>query len=397
MYGRAASFESLLTVTEASDADLLQDLRSLVDAGVVVEVSDDKFWFSHALVADAIVHQLLGRERRRLHERCFEAVRRAPVLDHASLAYHARGAGRDDEVPAIARRGAVRYLEKGLTFSALRLAADGLTESPNDPELLAVATEAAWRLDFTDEALATATRWLKVAVEVLDRIEATRYVARLHHERGDEATSLVHLGDLEALWASLDDVQLRGVAAAAIAQVHMISGRAEQAIGFAEQALADARSAGDSHTAARALVERAGARSGNRPRAEALLVLEEALEAARQSGDAVLLTRAINNGLDLLPAHSDAAARLRAEMQEVSNRVGFDKLGTASVLLMEFDAAFGAGDLPALRRVSAEGAQWWNRNGAERRLGHRRPGVLRPRGGPARRCVGCARRALAVL
>ena len=161
-------------------------------------------------------------------------------------------------------------------------------------------------------------------------------------------------------------MQLRGVAGAAIAQVHMISGRAEQAIGFAEQALADARSAGDSHTAARALVERAGARTGNRPRAEALLVLEEALEAARQSGDAVLLTRAINNGLDLLPAHSDDAARLRAEMQEVSSRVGFDKLGTASVLLMEFDAAFGAGDLPALRRVSAEGAQWWNRNGAER-------------------------------
>ena len=108
----------------------------------MVEVSDDQFWFSHALVADAIVHQLLGRERRRLHERCFEAVRRAPMLDHASLAYHAQGADRHDEVPAIARRGAARYLDKGLTFSALRLAAEGLAEAPNDPELLAVATEA---------------------------------------------------------------------------------------------------------------------------------------------------------------------------------------------------------------------------------------------------------------
>ena len=92
----------------------------------------------------------------------------------------------------------------------------------------------------------------------------------------------------------------------------------------------------------------------------------------------MLLTRAINNGLDLVPAHSDEAAALRAEMQDVSSRVGFDKLGTATTLLWEFDAAFGAGDLPALRRVSAEGSQWWNRNGAERELGHRGAGRLTP-------------------
>ena len=113
VYGRAASFEALLTVTEASEQDLLGDLRRLVATGVVVEVSDDQFWFTHALVADAIVHQLLGRERRRLHERCFEAVRRSPMLDHSSLAYHAQGADRHDEVPAIARKGAAGYLDKG--------------------------------------------------------------------------------------------------------------------------------------------------------------------------------------------------------------------------------------------------------------------------------------------
>ena len=86
------------------------------------------------------------------------------------------------------------------------------------------------------------------------------------------------------------------------------------------------------------------------------------------SGDAVLLTRAINNGLELVPAHSDEAAALRAEMQDVSGRVGFDKLGTGTALLWEFDAAFGAGDLPALRRVSAEGSQWWNRHRSDRKL-----------------------------
>ena len=199
---------------------------SLVDAGVVVEVSDDQFWFSHALVADAIVHQLLGRERRRLHERCFEAVRRAPVLDHASLAYHAQGADRHDEVPAIARRGAARYLEKGLTFSALRLAAEGLAEAPNDPELLAVATEAAWRLDFVDEALATAMRWVKVAVEA-----ARPHRAPCGSSPGCTTSSTTRRPRWPASASSRrcgrrsTTSQLRGVAAWSLAQVHMISGR----------------------------------------------------------------------------------------------------------------------------------------------------------------------------
>ncbi len=367
VYGRAASFEALLIVTEADEEDLLADLRALVGAGVVFEVSDDQFWFTHALTADAIVHQLLGRERRRLHERCFEAVRTAAELDHASLARHAQGADRHDEVPAIARRGATRYLRKGLTFSALRLAAEGLAEAPNDPELLAVATEAAWRLDFASEALEMATRWLKVAVEVLDRIEAMRFVARLHIEHDEFETAEAPLRDLEELAESLDDIQLRGVARAAVAQLHMISAR-PTGVEWADRALADARAAGDATTEARALVERAGAITMDRPRTESLVALHEALAAARRTGDAVLLTRAINNGLELVPAHSDEAAALRAEMQDVSGRVGFDKLGTGTALLWEFDAAFGAGDLPALRRVSAEGSQWWNRHRSDRKL-----------------------------
>jgi DNA-binding CsgD family transcriptional regulator len=361
VYGRAASFEALLVVTEADEGELLDALRSLTSSGVVVEVADDQFWFSHALVADAIVHQLLGRERRRLHERCFEAVRRAPMLDHASLAYHASGADRHDEVPAIARRGAARYLEKGLTFSALRLAAEGLAEAPNDPELLAVATDAAWRLDFTAEALATAQRWAKVAVEPVDRIDALRFVARLYHELDDESASLERVGELEALWSSLDDRRLRGVAAWSLAQLHMIGSRATEAIAWANEALVDARAVGDELIEARALVERAGAWVENRPRAESLELLHEALHAARRSGDAVLLTRAINNGLELVPSHSAEAAALRAEMQAVSSQIGFDKLGTAATLAWEMEAAYSAGDLPMVRRVAAEGTQWWGR------------------------------------
>jgi DNA-binding CsgD family transcriptional regulator len=361
VYGRSASFESLLIVTESDEPDLLVALRALTSAGIVVEVADDQFWFSHALVADAIVHQLLGRERRRLHERCFEAVRCAPMLDHASLAYHARGAERHDEVPAIARRGAAKYLDKGLTFPALRLAAEGLAEAPNDPELLAVATEAAWRLDFLHEALATGARWVKVAVEPAERIEALRFLARLHHESDDAEAAMARISELEALWSTLDDRRLGGVAAWSLAQLHMIGGRSADAIAWADKGLVDARAVGDRLTEARALVERAGASVDGRSRHEALEIFRGVLDAARQCGDAVLLTRAINNGLDLLPSHLPEAAALRAEMHEVSAKVGFDKLGTGATLAWELEAAYSAGDLPLLRRVAAEGSQWWGR------------------------------------
>jgi DNA-binding NarL/FixJ family response regulator len=202
---------------------------------------------------------------------------------------------------------------------------------------------------------------VKVAVEPSERIDALRFVARLHHELDDESAALARMGELESLWSTLDDRCLRGVAAWSLAQLHMISGRSTDAIAWAEEALVDARAVGDQVTEARALVERAGAWVVKRPRRESLEVFHEALEAARRSGDAVLLTRAINNGLDLVPSHLPEAVSLRREMQDVSSRIGFDKLGTAATLAWELEAAYSAGDLPMVRRVASEGSQWWGR------------------------------------
>jgi DNA-binding NarL/FixJ family response regulator len=366
VYGRSASFDALVHVADLEERVVLDALRALTANGVVVEVSDDAFWFNHTLVADAIEHQLLGRERRRLHERSFEAVRAAPTLDHASLAHHAIGAGRYDEVPAIARKGAPRYLEKGSTFQALRLAADALAEAPNDPELLAVATDAAWRLDFLDEALSTAQRWERIAVEPSDRVEALRFVSRIHHELGDAKAASSSRAVLEALAEGFTDPRLRGPARAGIAQLHMIAHNSAEAVQWAELALADADATGDALTAARASVERASALIGIGSREQAIAAMDDALAAARDVGDAVLLTRGINNCLELVPPHSGRGRSLRDELTEVSTRVGFDKLGPSVGLLWEIEAAIGDGDLAAVRQLSAEGAQWWGSRGDEK-------------------------------
>ncbi len=336
VYGRAASFESLMVVTEAEEADLLTALRALTSAAVVVEVSDDQFWFSHALVADAVVHQLLGRERRRLHERCFEAVRRTPMLDHAALAYHARGAGRHDEVPAIARRGAASYLDKGLTFAALRLAAEGLAEAPSDPELLAVATEAAWRLDFLDEALATALRWVKIAVEPEERIDAAalRLPALPRAQRRVRGPCPSGRPRIVVVCTRRPSpARQGGMVAGAAAHDRRSLGRGDHtgpSGRWSTPAPWATTSPKREHSSS--VPERASSTGRWR---ESLAMFHEALDAARRSGDAVLLTRAINNGLELLPSHLPEAAALRAEMQEISSRIGFDKLGTSATLAWE--------------------------------------------------------------
>ena len=186
VYGRSASFDALRIVTEAAEDELLDDLRALAAAGSSSRRATTSSGSrtpssprrsSISCSVGNVGGCTSGASRRSAWRRC-STTPRWPATPRAPVA-----TTRCRRSPARARRV---YLQQGFTFAALRLAAEGLGEAPNDPELLAVATEAAWRLDFQDEALDAATRWARVAVEVADRIEATRFVARLHHELGDD-------------------------------------------------------------------------------------------------------------------------------------------------------------------------------------------------------------------
>jgi DNA-binding CsgD family transcriptional regulator len=355
VYGRAIDFDTLLQIVAVDEREVVAALRGLIDRDVVIESVEERFWFNHALVADAIVHQLMGRERRRLHERCFDAERGRPDADAGVLARHAAGAGRYDEIVAIARAGAPTYLARGASFQALRLAADALAEAPDDPLLLGVATEAAWRLDFDEEAIATATRWAAVATDDADRIEAQRLLGRLRHEQGDESGRLAAVRRLESFAGELAEPGARACAAAAIAQLRMLGGESVDAVEWADRAIVDGVAAGDPAIVARARVERASARSGLVPRDEAMAELAEALAAVRAVGDPVVESRAINNALEIVAPHSPAGRALIADMVEVTRRSGFDKLGIGPVSHWQVRAALGAGDMPAVRRALGSG------------------------------------------
>ena len=228
--GRRAEFDLLADVTGTTEDELIRVLRGLLDRGLLMEECEDSFTFRHALVRDAVEQQLLGRERRRLHEAALEALRRSPCEDLAALAHHARGAGRYDEFVDLARQGSASYLAGGSSHQALRLAADALGEAPDDTELLAVAGRAAWLLGLYDEALAHVQQWHRVVRSGSpgERAAAARMLARVLHEtdRVDDMWSAV--AELERLVDELPPGEDRALTMAWLAQLHMVRMRSRR-------------------------------------------------------------------------------------------------------------------------------------------------------------------------
>jgi DNA-binding NarL/FixJ family response regulator len=357
VFGQPASFDVLAAISGYDERDLLSHLRGLVERGVIEEIRNDRLWFGHALVAESVTQQLLGRERRRLHEACFDTIAQIAPDDYAALAHHASGAGRYDEIVAIAKVGARAYLERGASFPALRLACEGLAEDPNEPDLLAVATEAAWRLDFLPEALVHAKSWLAVAPTVSQRIDAMRLVARIHHELSEYDDSYAHTEQIMALAQQLPEGVDLARAEAAVAQMLML-GNQHEAIDWAERAIGHAEAHGDRVILVQAKIEWASAMSQFSERSIAVAALREAADEARRLGDGVQLSRALNNTIELLPPLSEESRAVRDELRDTASAHGLDKLGTLTIMWWDAKAAFAMADLPATRRLVDEFVAW---------------------------------------
>lgn len=331
-----ADFDVLAAVTGLAESPLIDHLSRLVAHGLLVEVEHDRFGFRHALVRDAVAHQLLGRQRRRLHETAYvalsELVGPEPSCpeDLDDLARHACFAGRLDEFVALARTGAAAYLARGSSFAALGLANRGLSEADGEAELdlVSTATQAAWRVGLADEALALARRWRELERDAAPerRAAALRWFARLLHEThaADELKDATT--ELTELSAELAPGRPRAMALAALAQIHMLRDDVDRAVAFGDRAIAEADAAGATDIAVQAMVERASALSGSRDRCAAgQAALTEAIVAAEAAGEWVLVARGVGN---LLHASVPRAAR-RAyldRLQVAARRAGLDSM-----------------------------------------------------------------------
>jgi DNA-binding CsgD family transcriptional regulator/tetratricopeptide (TPR) repeat protein len=359
VFGRPTSFDALSSVTSLDERELLDALRPLVVRGVIVEPSEDLFWFDHALVAEVVVDQLLGRERRQLHERAAEVLRTHPTPDAAALAFHLHGAGRYDEAVEVARGGARADLERGASFQALRLAVLALAEEPDDLELLAVATEAAWRLDFNDEALKYAKRWVERAPGGTDAVDALRLLGRLYVELGMDDERDATMARMEQLAATMPPGRERARLHGALAQISMLSWRGLEAVRWADLAIAEAEALGDEYVATQASIERGSALNAIADAASAKAALVAAVERARRLGDGVLEARGLNNMLEFVPLQGPEARELLDALYRLTDRLGFDKLGR-DARHWELWVTESRGDLAGLRRAVDELLPEWS-------------------------------------
>ena len=117
--GRRFDFSFLQTLTGHDERALLRSIRELIAAQLVTEEAPDRFAFRHAITRDALVGELLARERATIHRRVADALQNDDARGDSNieaLAYHAYGAMEW----SLALRTSIRAAEHALTLYAPR-------------------------------------------------------------------------------------------------------------------------------------------------------------------------------------------------------------------------------------------------------------------------------------
>ena len=373
--GRRVSFDVLAAVTGASEDDLIARLRVAIDGGVLLEGEPDVFGFRHELAREAVESGLLGREQRRLHQAALAALRAAGSRDHVALAHHARGAGRFDDMVDEARLGAHESLALGSSYQALELAETGLAEAPDDLDLLALASRAAWLAGLLDDALEHADRWLalaRAADDVSVEAEALALRSRVAFERGDLEGMVTHTDALISVVDRLPTDEERARAMAAVAQSFMLRDLAEPTLEWADGALAVAEANGLVAVRLSAMAEKGSMLLMDPAHAdEARELLEGAASGAEQIGDHVLAARSLNNLVWHARQWSDAdqVRSLIERMRVQAEAAGFDSIAVSDVAASLAQLAAVEGDLDgAIAHLDATlesiaGRRAWTRTG----------------------------------
>jgi DNA-binding CsgD family transcriptional regulator len=367
--GERIPFDLLTSVTELSEDRLLDALRVLVDRGLVVEESVDVFSFRHALTREAVAGRLLGRERRRLHEKALSALEASGSDDWAALAHHANAAGRLDEMVTAARKGASTYLRSGATYQALRLAELALHEGEADAELLELATLASWSVGLLGTAVERAEQWRSYASDHGDDASlarALRYLARLrwetenpeaHREAVDEALKVV-----DRLPPGEDRAWIANLASEAA----MLVGDTKSAVGWADEAMAAAGPDPSMSLRGAVLVNKGSTLVDSAGDEDTgVLMLQEGLLDAIEAEDHQTTLRALNNLAHyVLPLwEPDSSRALLEQMREIIHRTGRQDWWDNWTELRAIFLAHVEGDLAAARATvnlhkSVRGVRW---------------------------------------
>ncbi len=367
--GERIPFDLLTSVTGLGEDRLLDALRTLVDRGLVVEETTDVFSFRHALTREAVAGRLLGRERRRLHEKALAALEETGSNDWAALAHHAHAAGRLDEMVSAARKGASSYLRSGATYQALRLAELALHEGEADAELLELATLASWSVGLLATAVERAEQWRADAKERSDDLSlarALRFLARLRWETENPEAHRQAVGEALEVAERLAPGEDRAWVSNLAAEAAMLEGDTAAAVGWADEAMAAAGPNPSVLLRAAMLVNKGSTLLDIAGQEElGARMLQEGIAASIEAEDHHSTLRALNNLIHyVLPIWDPArSSGLLDQMREVIVRTGRQDWWDNWVELKAIFLAHVQGELAAARAMvsmheSVRGRRW---------------------------------------
>jgi DNA-binding SARP family transcriptional activator len=298
--GREFPLRLVEAALDATDDASLGAVEGALAAGLVSEVADGRFRFTHALVREALLEDMTGARRARVHARVAVALRttlggHAPA---AALAHHAYAAAHGGVPGTGAADACLRAAREALARTAYEDAEDlasrglGVCDAGTEPvtagDLLLTAAEALNRVGRHDEALARALEAACLARRLEDR------------NRLAEAALAASRGGYGLYWG-FTRVGLAAEALALLEEAH------------AERQTVD----GELRVLVTAELACQRALRSQRPAAEHLSVL--ALDEARALGGRALV-RALRARFVALwgPEHAPARLRLVEELLEVS-------------------------------------------------------------------------------
>lgn len=330
--GAEVGFDLLAAAVDQTERELLDCLRELVDAGVLVESGPDHFSFRHDMVREAVADGLFTREHRRIHSAVHDALLAAGSDDYVALVAHATGAGRAKQAADAARDAAVHALADGRSHQALAFAEQALLEHTDDVDLLRIAVRCGWRVGQYRAALHHLQRWREVAGDSDDeRAEILHLRVRLLWEEQDIAGAEAAATELAALIDRMEPGPTQAQALADLAQHHMLNCREELAVEVADRAIAVAETFGAEAAGAlrQARTERASAQLSCEP--DRTLPVRELLRVADEAeaaGDYVVASRALHN-VPIEDRSIDPLAHIE-RMRQLGERGGMSCLATAS-------------------------------------------------------------------
>ena len=270
------------------------------ERGRLLEVGPEHVRFRHELARHAIASSVPVARRRRLHAEILKALLAADA-DPADIVHHAEAAGDHDVVAdyaLIAARRAAAVDSNREAYSHFARATEFAERLPRaDQAALAEdLAQAAYAVNRPNDAFSAIGRSIAIHREVGDAAavgRCTRILSRFHWYTGDGAaarrTAREAIAILEPEGESLELARAYSV----LSQLAMLAEHGEEAIAWGERALALATRLGDQRTRAHALVNVGSARIQADPDESATLL--EAHAIADAAGDSHEAARALLN------------------------------------------------------------------------------------------------------